>query len=56
MLEKCNKTFNHRYNTWPLMNGKILPVTAFDKDPKWKNFFENRALVQFNHRNMAYIT
>ena len=22
----------------------------------WTNFFENVAMVQFNHRNMAYIT
>jgi len=27
------------YNTWPLMNGKILPTTAFEKEPLWKNFF-----------------
>lgn len=38
------------------MNGKILPDTAFEKEPKWKNFTENRALVQFNHRMMAYTT
>lgn len=44
------------YNTWPLMNGQVVPSTALEKDPKWLNFFENRALVQFNHRNMAYIT
>jgi cytochrome c oxidase assembly protein subunit 15 len=24
--------------------------------PLWKNFFENVAMVQFNHRNMAYVT
>ena len=44
------------YNTWPLMNGQVIPKKAFEKEPWWKNFFENRALVQFNHRNMAYIT
>lgn len=44
------------YNTWPDMNGQIIPATAFDHQPFWKNFFENKALVQFDHRTMAYIT
>lgn len=44
------------YNTWPDMNGQIIPDTVFDHKPVWKNFFENRALVQFDHRTMAYIT
>jgi cytochrome c oxidase assembly protein subunit 15 len=38
------------------MNGQIIPDTVFDHKPVWKNFFENRALVQFDHRTMAYIT
>jgi len=38
------------------MNGKLIPETAFDHKPTWRNFFENRALVQFDHRIMAYIT
>jgi cytochrome c oxidase assembly protein subunit 15 len=38
------------------MNDTILPPTAFDRHPTWLNFFENRALVQFNHRTMAYLT
>ena len=38
------------------MNGKLIPDTAFDHKPFWKNFFENRAMVQFDHRTMAYIT
>jgi heme a synthase len=38
------------------MNGQIIPATAFDHKPVWKNFFENRALVQFDHRMMAYVT
>ena len=38
------------------MNGKLLPPSAFEREPLWSNFFENKALVQFNHRIMAYIT
>lgn len=38
------------------MNGKVLPPNAFERTPFWSNFFENRSLVQFNHRIMAYIT
>lgn len=38
------------------MNDQIIPPTAFDLQPFWKNFVENKALVQFNHRTMAYAT
>lgn len=44
------------YNTWPLMNGHVIPPSLTEKEPFWKNFFENMAMVQFNHRNMAYVT
>jgi cytochrome c oxidase assembly protein subunit 15 len=38
------------YNTWPLMEGEIVPQAAFTLLPKWINIFENLALVQFIHR------
>ena len=38
------------YNTWPLMDGEMLPAAAFTILPKWHNIFENLALVQFIHR------
>jgi len=44
------------YNTWPLMDGELLPSAAFTILPKWKNLFENLALVQFIHRWLAPIT
>ena len=44
------------YNTWPLMNDQVIPAGLTEKEPFWKNFFENVAMVQFNHRNMAYVT
>lgn len=43
------------YIDWPLMAGSFLPSEAFDIAPVWKNFFENEALTQFNHRIVAYI-
>lgn len=43
------------YNTWPLMDGAVLPGEAFDLSPWWRNVFENHALVQFTHRMGAYI-
>jgi cytochrome c oxidase assembly protein subunit 15 len=39
-----------------LINGAIVPKNLFDLHPKWKNFFENRAFVQFIHRTLAYLT
>ncbi len=44
------------YNTWPLMNDQVVPKGIFERQPLWRNFFENRALVQFNHRNFGYLT
>jgi len=44
------------YNTWPLMDGEILPAAAFTIIPKWLNIFENLALVQFIHRWLGPLT
>ncbi|MBL4808409.1 MAG: COX15/CtaA family protein, partial [Rhodobacteraceae bacterium] len=43
------------FPTWPLMAGEFLPSESFGYTPLWSNFFENAALVQFNHRLMGYI-
>ncbi|OUS08677.1 heme A synthase [Rhodobacterales bacterium 52_120_T64] len=42
------------FPTWPTMAGEFLPSESFDYQPKWSNFFENPALVQFNHRLLGY--
>lgn len=44
------------YNTWPLMEGDVLPDAAFTLLPKWQNIFGNLALVQFIHRWLAPTT
>ena len=39
------------------MNGQVIPDGLVSEGkPLWTNFFENVAMVQFNHRNMAYVT
>ncbi len=43
------------YNTWPDMNGRMLPEDPFFSQPWWINFFENPGLVQFDHRIGAYL-
>ncbi|WP_118132433.1 heme A synthase [Oceanicella sp. SM1341] len=43
------------YIDWPMMNGEFLPSESFDYQPLWTNFFENPALVQFNHRMLGYV-
>ncbi len=43
------------YIDWPLMGGEFLPSESFDYVPFWSNFFENPALVQFNHRMLGYL-
>jgi len=42
------------YNTWPLMDGAIIPGGMLVMDPAWRNFFENALTVQFIHRTIAY--
>lgn len=44
------------FNTWPLMDGGLAPslATLFAVSPWLENFIDNIALVQFNHRMMAY--
>ncbi|WP_343314366.1 COX15/CtaA family protein [Brucella sp. BE17] len=42
------------YNTWPLMDGVIIPSDMFIQSPWWRNLFENPKTVQFVHRMFAY--
>lgn len=42
------------YNTFPLMNGDFLPPESFMLKPVWLNFFSNMAMVQFDHRLLAW--
>lgn len=42
------------YNTWPLMDGKVVPDDLLLLKPAWVNFFENPKTVQFVHRLGAY--
>ncbi len=44
------------YNTFPLMDGQLVPAGYGDLRPFILNFTENVAAVQFNHRLLASIT
>ena len=44
------------YNDFPLMSGKLIPTNYFELSPFIKNFFENHATVQLNHRILGYAT
>jgi cytochrome c oxidase assembly protein subunit 15 len=43
------------YQTWPLMNNNYLPDDIDFKAITLSNIFYNHSLIQFLHRNMAYI-
>ena len=43
------------YNTWPMMDGNLVPQGLSVMEPWWKNLFENALTVQFDHRMLAYI-
>ena len=42
------------WNTWPLMDGALVPQGLGALSPWWANLFENALTVQFNHRLLAY--
>jgi heme a synthase len=46
----------HIYNTFPLMGDRLLPAEYGALSPWWRNWFENAAAAQFNHRLLAEIT
>jgi cytochrome c oxidase assembly protein subunit 15 len=43
------------YNTFPLMNGDVVPPEIFVLEPWYLNFFSNMATVQFDHRLGAWL-
>jgi cytochrome c oxidase assembly protein subunit 15 len=43
------------YNTFPLMNDRLVPPEILMIDPWYLNFFNNIAMVQFDHRLMAWL-
>ena len=45
----------HAYNTFPLMNGYVIPPETFQLDPWWENFFWNIATVQLVHRTFFWL-
>jgi cytochrome c oxidase assembly protein subunit 15 len=44
------------YNTFPKMGNYWVPPDVSALSPLWRNFFENMAAVQFNHRVLALTT
>jgi cytochrome c oxidase assembly protein subunit 15 len=44
------------YNTFPLMDGRLVPAGYAQLQPLWLNWFENIAAVQFDHRVLAVVT
>ena len=43
------------YNTWPLMDGRLIPAGLGALSPWWLNIFDTVVTVQFNHRMLAYL-
>lgn len=46
----------HAFNDWPFMAGRWVPEGILEMQPTIRNFFENSATVQFDHRLLAYTT
>jgi cytochrome c oxidase assembly protein subunit 15 len=44
------------YNTFPMMDGQLVPPGYLVYDPAWKSLFEDIPTVQFNHRLLATVT
>lgn len=43
------------YNTWPLMDGDLVPAGLFTHVPAWIDPFENAITAQFLHRHFAIV-
>ena len=43
------------YNTWPLMDGQLVPEGLALLRPSWLNLVDNVTTIQFNHRLGAYL-
>lgn len=52
LVAGLNAGFAH--NTWPLMDGQLIPNGLGIMQPAWLNIFENALTVQFQHRMLAY--
>ncbi len=44
------------YNTYPLMDGRLVPTGYWMQQPPLANLFENVTAVQFNHRLLTHLT
>jgi cytochrome c oxidase assembly protein subunit 15 len=44
------------FNSFPLMDGNLVPPSIFALHPLWLNFLTNQATVQFFHRALATVT
>jgi heme a synthase len=44
------------YNTFPLMDGRLVPAGYMRLSPFWRNLLEDVATVQFHHRLLATMT
>ncbi len=44
------------YNTFPLMDGHVVPPETWDMQPALVNLVENHATVQWFHRMLAFLT
>ena len=44
----------YAYNTFPLMNGHVVPPETFMLEPWWRNFLYNMAAVQLVHRTIFW--
>jgi heme a synthase len=45
----------HASNTWPLMNGEVVPAGLDAYSPWYMNLAENPLTAQFTHRMIAYL-
>jgi cytochrome c oxidase assembly protein subunit 15 len=45
----------YAYNTFPLMNGHLIPPETFSLEPWWRNFEYNMATVQLVHRALFWL-
>jgi heme a synthase len=51
----AGKDAGHASNTWPLMDGSVIPRGLWVLKPAWLNLFENDVMLHWLHRSFAYV-
>ncbi len=51
----AGKDAGHASDTWPLMDGRLMPRGLWTMLPAWRNLVENDVMLHWLHRSLAWV-